>query len=119
MFFRLINQLISPSAFWLIHSSSMLLLFVFCAFPSRSAIVDTTMFAGTVPFTCSLINGDQTVAMSYTPLGLLKPGFALLSGTSSVITASANGLARVSVQLENVVSNFTFLNGRLLPANQY
>ena len=42
--------------------------------------------------------------MGYTPLGLLKPGFALLSGTSSVITASANGLARISIQLENVAS---------------
>lgn len=104
MFFRLINQLISPSAFWLIQSSSMLLVFVFCAHPSRSAIVDTTTFSGTVPFTCSLINGNQSVDMGYAPLGIFKPGFALLSGTSSVITASANGFARVSVQLDNVAS---------------
>ena len=42
--------------------------------------------------------------MGYAPLGIFKPGFALLSGTSSVITASANGFARVSVQLDNVAS---------------
>ena len=42
--------------------------------------------------------------MGYTPLGIMKPGFALLSGSSSAITASANGLARVSVQLENVAT---------------
>ena len=69
---------------------------------SRAAVTDTTSFSGTVPFTCSLLNGEQSVDMSYTPLGIMKPGFALLSGTSSVITASANGLARVSVQLENI-----------------
>jgi len=104
MFFRLVCQHISIPVTWLIQLTSMLLAFACCAHSSRSASLDTTTFAGTVPFTCSLINGDQTVEMGYTPLGLLKPGFALLSGTSSVITASANGLARVSVQLENVVS---------------
>ena len=40
--------------------------------------------------------------MGYAPLGIFMPGFALLSGTSSVITVSANGQARVSVQLQNI-----------------
>ena len=71
---------------------------------SGAALTDTTSFSGTVPFTCSLLNGEQSVEMGYSPLGIMKPGFALLSGSSSVITASANGLARVSVQLENIAS---------------
>lgn len=71
---------------------------------SGAALTDTTSFSGTVPFTCSLLNGEQSVEMGYSPLGILKPGFALLSGSSSLITASANGLARVSVQLENIAS---------------
>ena len=71
---------------------------------SGAALTDTTSFSGTVPFTCSLLNGEQSVGMGYSPLGILKPGFALLSGSSSVITASANGPARVSVQLENIAS---------------
>ena len=71
---------------------------------SGAALTDTTSFSGTVPFTCSLLNGEQSVEMGYSPLGILKPGFALLSGSSSVITASANGLARVSVQLENIAT---------------
>ena len=69
-----------------------------------SGLTDTTSFSGTVPFTCSLLNGQQTVEMGYTPLGIIKPGFALLSGSSSVITASSNGLARVRVQLQNIAS---------------
>ena len=104
MFLRLINQQISSLTILLIQWSSLLLICISFANSSRSAILDSTKFSGTVPFTCSLINGDQTVEMGYTPLGLLKPGFALLSGTSSVITASANGLARISIQLENVAS---------------
>ena len=76
--------------------------FSWCGSSYGSGLTDTTSFSGTVPFTCSLLNGEQTVEMGYTPLGIIKPGFALLSGSSSAITASANGLARVSVQLENV-----------------
>ena len=104
MFLRLTTQRICPSAVRLIQCSSILLVFGFCANSCRSAIFDTTKFSGTVPFTCSLLNGDQTVEMGYTALGIMKPGFALLSGSSSAITASANGLARVSVQLENVAT---------------
>ena len=83
-----------------------LLLSTFCwsRASSGAALTDTTSFSGTVPFTCSLLNGEQSVEMGYSPLGILKPGFALLSGSSSVITASANGLARVSVQLENIAT---------------
>ena len=83
-----------------------LLLSTFCwsRVSSGVALTDTTSFSGTVPFTCSLLNGEQSVEMGYSPLGILKPGFALLSGSSSVITASANGLARVSVQLENIAT---------------
>ena len=69
-----------------------------------SGLTDTTTFSGTVPFTCSFLNGEQTVEMGYTPLGIIKPGFALLSGSSSAITASSNGLARVRVQLQNISS---------------
>ena len=104
MFVRLVYQRISISVIWLIQLTSMLLAFACCASSSRSAIVDRTKFAGTVPFTCRLLNGDQTVGMAYTPLSMLMPGYALLSGTSSVITASANGSARLSVQLKNVAS---------------
>ena len=83
-----------------------LLLSTFCSSRASSgaALTDTTSVSGTVPFTCSLLNGEQSVEMGYSPLGILKPGFALLSGSSSVITASANGLARVSVQLENIAT---------------
>ena len=83
-----------------------LLLSTFCLSmaSSAAALTDTTSFSGTVPFTCSLLNGEQSVEMGYSPLGILKPGFALLSGSSSVITASANGLAHVSVQLENIAT---------------
>ena len=104
MFLRLINHQIFSSVIWLIQWSSMLAGCIFYASSSRSAILDATKFSGAVPFTCGLINGEQTVEIGYTPLGIMKPGFALLSGTSSVISASANGFARLSVQLENVAS---------------
>ena len=71
---------------------------------SGAALTDTTSFSGTVPFTCSFLNGEQTVEMGYTPVGMIMPGFALLSGSSSAITASSNGLARVRVQLQNISS---------------
>ena len=102
MLLPLANQRICPSAVRLIQWSSIFLVCIFCANSSRSAILDTTNFSGTVPFSCSLLNGDQTVEMGYAPLGIFMPGFALLSGTSSVITVSANGQARVSVQLQNI-----------------
>ena len=78
--------------------------FSWCGSSYGSGLTDTTSFSGTVPFTCSLLNGEQTVEMGYTPLGIIKPGFALLSGSSSAITASSNGLARVTVQLQNISS---------------
>ena len=104
MLLPLANQRICPSAVRLIQWSSIFLVCIFCANSSRSAILDTTNFSGTVPFSCNLLNGDQTVEMGYAPLDIFMPGFALLSGSSSVITASANGLARVNVQLENNAS---------------
>ena len=78
--------------------------FSWCGASYGSGLTDTTSFSGTVPFACSLLNGQQTVEMGYIPLGNIKPGFALLSGASSVITASSNGLARVRVQLQNIAS---------------
>ena len=69
-----------------------------------SGLTDTTSFSGTVPFSCSILNGEQTVNMGYTPLGIMMPGFGLLSGSTSVITASVNGLARIRVQLQNIAS---------------
>ena len=77
---------------------------VWVSTPSGAALTDTTTFSGNVPFACGLVNGDQSVSLAYNPLSMIMPGYALLSGTSGVITASANGSARLRVQLSTISS---------------
>ena len=83
------------------------------------ALETTTGFSGTVPFICSIADGEQDVQTSYTNYGTL----ALLEGFSTPLQLSGNGSARLNLvltqisgpsaatfQLFGTIDGFSYLN---------
>ena len=83
------------------------------------ALETTTGFSGTVPFICSIADGEQDVQTSYTNYGTL----ALLEGFSTPLQLLGNGSARLNLvltqisgptaatfQLFGTIDGFSYLN---------
>ena len=64
----------------------------------HGALETTTGFSGTVPFICSIANGEQDVETSYTNYGPM----ALLEGFSTPLQLSGNGSARLNFVLTHI-----------------
>ena len=64
----------------------------------HGALETTTGFSGTVPFICSIANGEQDVETSYTNYGSM----ALLEGFSTPLQLSVNGSARLNLVLTQI-----------------
>ena len=64
----------------------------------HGALETTTGFSGTVPFICSIANGEQDVETSYTNYGSM----ALLEGFSTPLQLSGNGSARLNLVLTQI-----------------
>ena len=64
----------------------------------HGALETTTGFSGTVPFICSIANGEQDVETSYTNYGPM----ALLEGFSTPLQLSGNGSARLNLVLTQI-----------------
>ena len=68
------------------------------ALACHGGLKTTTGFSGTVPFVCTIANGDQVVETSYTNYGSL----ALLEGFSTPMQLSGNGSARLNLVLTQI-----------------
>ena len=80
---------------WSAHSAFSFFMLMLQPLACHGALETTTRFSGTVPFVCSILNGEQDVEISYTNYGSL----ALLEGFSTPLPLSGNGSARLNLVL--------------------
>ena len=85
----------SSRSTWSVFSFLMLMLQPLAC---HGALETTTGFSGTVPFICSIANGEQDVETSYTNYGSM----ALLEGFSTPLQLSGNGIARLHLVLTQI-----------------
>ena len=85
----------SSRSSWSVFSFLMLMLQPLAC---HGGLETTTGFLGTVPFICTIENGEQVVETSYTNYGSL----ALLEGFSTPLQLSGNGSARLNLVLTQI-----------------